>query len=189
MAVDLAGVLELLSKIPIETWNYNSQDPSIRHMGPMAQDFHRAFGVGPAVGLSSLLTGSSAGDCDILPTAEPNLFLLPCGTIPENPVELLSGAGEFLDQLCGEFDLVVLDSPPVGVVSDACVLATMADRVLFVVRSMSTDRSMCRRAMQQLIRVDASIAGVILNHTDARADRYGRYQCDYAYLASHKYAD
>jgi hypothetical protein len=45
-AVDGRDVLERLSGIPIETWNYKTQDPSIRHIGPMAQDFHAAFGVG-----------------------------------------------------------------------------------------------------------------------------------------------
>ena len=44
--VDRQEILARVSGIPIETWNYKSQDPSIRHMGPMAQDFHAAFGLG-----------------------------------------------------------------------------------------------------------------------------------------------
>jgi hypothetical protein len=44
--VDSLRLLERLSKVPIATWNYESQDPAIRHIGPMAQDFHAAFAVG-----------------------------------------------------------------------------------------------------------------------------------------------
>jgi hypothetical protein len=45
-AVDGAEVLEKLAELPISTWNYKDDDPSVRHMGPMAQDFHAAFGLG-----------------------------------------------------------------------------------------------------------------------------------------------
>ena len=45
-SVDGRDVLEVLAEMPIETWNYDSQDPSIRHIGPVAQDFYAAFGVG-----------------------------------------------------------------------------------------------------------------------------------------------
>ena len=44
--VDGRSILECLSSLPMETWNYRSQNPSIRHIGPMAQDFYAAFGVG-----------------------------------------------------------------------------------------------------------------------------------------------
>lgn len=44
--VDEAGILDKLLELPVTTWNYRSQDPSIRHIGPTAQDFHAAFGVG-----------------------------------------------------------------------------------------------------------------------------------------------
>lgn len=145
---------------------------------------HHAFGVDKPEGLAQLLAGDRRKSVRITRTAEPNLFLLPCGAIPENPVELLTGAADTLALLRRKFDLVVIDSPPVGAVSDACVLSTMADKVLFVVRSAATDRSLCQRAMQQLQRVGASIAGIVLNHTDAVADRYGRHQYGHGYGAA-----
>lgn len=46
MPVDPAQVLETVAQLPVSTWSYKSDDPSVRHMGPMAQDLHAAFGLG-----------------------------------------------------------------------------------------------------------------------------------------------
>src|SRR5690606_28428016 len=83
------------------------------------------------------------------------------------------------------FDLVLFDTPPSGIVSDACVLGTLVDRALFVVRSFATDRGLGRRAVAMLRGVGTRLAGVIMNHSDTRADRYGRYDYEYSYAGAY----
>jgi capsular exopolysaccharide synthesis family protein len=152
---------------------------------------HRAFEVTAEEGLSSVLVGARQLDELVLPTRADNVWLLPCGLIPPNPVELLASERmpECLRAALARFDLVLIDSPPVGVVSDACVLATQADRVVFVVRSFKAHRGLCRRAAAQLAAVGARIAGCVVNHCDVRADRYGQYDYEYSYLSRYDYAE
>ena len=115
-----------------------------------------------------------------------NLQVLTCGPIPPNPPELL-GSERFKRFLCEareSYDWVLLDSPPAASLSDASLLAGLADLVLLVVRHNHTDRDMVSRTLQQLRRVGANVAGVILNNVDL--DRaYGK---EYAY-AGYYYAE
>lgn len=147
---------------------------------------HKAFGLRPNEGFSSLLVGSRHLAELTHATAVANLSLLPCGVIPPNPVELLGGPGmqPALAAMFAAFDLVVFDSPPVGIVSDTCVLGTIADHVLFVVRSCRTNRTLARRAVAQLQATGANLAGAVVNHSDLRAHRYGEYAVDYSYRPS-----
>jgi len=78
-------------------------------------------------------------------------------------------------QMQAAYDLIVFDSPPAGIVSDASVLATVADRVAFVVRSLRTNRNHARHAVDQLRAVGGRIAGAVVNQSDLRAARYGQY--------------
>ncbi|MBL8723137.1 MAG: polysaccharide biosynthesis tyrosine autokinase [Planctomycetes bacterium] len=144
---------------------------------------HRAFGQPAGEGFSSLLIGTRMLADLVRPTAVANLALLPCGAIPPNPLELLGSPGmqTALAAMQGEFDLVVFDSPPVGVVSDTCVLGTLVDHVLFVVRSCRTNRTHARRALGQLLATSAAVAGTVVNHSDVRAHRYSEYSVDYSY--------
>ena len=152
---------------------------------------HRAFAVDPEEGFSSVLIGTRTLEELVLPTPQDNLSLLCCGILPPNPVELMGGdrMRTVLDAMLARYDVVVFDSPPAGVVSDACVLATLSDRLLFVVRGFATDRSISRRAIQSLRTVGARIAGLVLNHADGRADRYyGNYGYSYGYQSQYSYA-
>ncbi len=145
---------------------------------------HRAFEIDVELGLSSVLVGAAALEDVTVETGVDGLSLLPCGIIPPNPVELLAGehTRQFLANALRAFDVVLIDSPPVGVVSDACVLATLADRTVFVVRSFKAHRGHCRRSVAQLHRVGAKLAGCIVNHCDVRAGRYDT-SYEYSYLA------
>ncbi|GAB4143365.1 MAG: polysaccharide biosynthesis tyrosine autokinase [Planctomycetota bacterium] len=147
---------------------------------------HKAFGIREGVGITNLLIGKGSLDEACRETEIPGLFVLPCGVIPPNPVELLgSGSiGSLHEEMTKRFDLVVFDSPPAGVVSDASVLATVVDRVAFVVRTLHTNRVHARHALSRLREVGARIVGVILNHTDQRAgtyEGYGGYSSRYRY--------
>jgi capsular exopolysaccharide synthesis family protein len=115
-----------------------------------------------------------------------NLQVLTCGPIPPNPPELLGGERfkRFLAEAREAYDWVLIDSPPAASLSDATLLAGLVDVVLLVIRHNHTDRDMVGRTLQQLRRVGANVAGVILNNVDL--DRaYGK---EYAY-AGYYYAE
>jgi capsular exopolysaccharide synthesis family protein len=113
-------------------------------------------------------------------TRVPNLFVMPAGTLPPNPAELLgqNQTAALLAQLANEFDMVLIDSSPVAAAADAIILATLADGVLMVVRAGETDRSAAQYALQQIERVGGKIVGAVLNDPDAKLPRYGQ---KYAY--------
>lgn len=144
---------------------------------------HKAFGLQPSEGFSSVLIGTRQLAEVVHRTPVGNLHLLPCGVIPPNPVELLGGSGmkPALDAMFAAYDFVIFDSPPVGIVSDSCVIGTMVDHVLFVVRSCRTNRAHARRAVAQLHATGADVAGAIVNNSDVRANRYSDYSVDYSY--------
>jgi len=135
------------------------------------------------LGLAGLLTETADLDHALLPSpddAPDNLTVLPCGSIPGNPAELLDGPGfrRLLVDLRERFDLVLIDSPPVLPVTDPLILAGVADAVVVVTRCDSTTRGELQRALGQLSQADANIMGVILNEVDTRQERYD-YGGDY----------
>lgn len=149
---------------------------------------HKAFALPPGEGFSSVLIGTRELTEVVHRTPVENLHLLPCGVIPPNPVELLGGNGmkPAMDAMFAHYDLVLFDSPPVGVVSDASVIGTMVDHVLFVVRSCRTNRAHARRAVAQLHSTGADVAGSVVNNSDARAHRYSEYKYEYSYHSRDK---
>lgn len=109
------------------------------------------------------------------------LEILPGGTVPPNPAELLSSsrAAWLIEQFRERYDAIVLDTPPLTLVTDAAVLATRADTVLFVARANQTEEGAIRFAVEQLRNVRAPVHGAVLNDVDYKRDaRYGGY--DYA---------
>ena len=122
------------------------------------------------------------------------LYVMQSGRVPPNPLELISSkAMELaLERLKEEFEVIVMDSPPVQLVSDAVMLAQHATSVLFVVRADSTPYPVARHALSRLHRADAPVLGAVLNQIDLeKADRYygehsgygNRYYRKYGYYA------
>lgn len=142
---------------------------------------HRSFGVSNESGVSTIIVGSAPVDDAIKATDVPNLFVMPCGPVPPNPAELLHTRAfkELLDKLSEKFDRIILDSPPVGAVADAAVLATVVDGVLLVLKAGSTNRTLAQRAVKNLRDVNARVFGAILNQLDVEDPKYGEYY--YAY--------
>jgi capsular exopolysaccharide synthesis family protein len=150
---------------------------------------HRYFQVLNNVGVTTALLGNlEQVEKMFKPTALPNLHLLPSGPLPPNPAELLGSKRmqELLESLKGKADLVVIDSPPVTVISDAVVLATRMDGVLIVFRAGRTRLEQARNALNALKQVHARVLGVVLNGTGSGTqDYYYRYRTDYGVQSKH----
>jgi polysaccharide biosynthesis transport protein len=107
------------------------------------------------------------------------LFILPAGTPPPNPAELLASTNmkDILTELCEQYDHIVIDTPPTLSVTDAVVMSTRADTVVLVIRSGQTTKQALRRARDLLMRVNARVSGVLLNAADLKsADYYYYYE-------------
>ena len=112
-----------------------------------------------------------------------NLYLLPAGQLPPNPTELLGGnrMREVLATLREEFDIVILDTPPLSGGADGAILGAMVDGVILVVRAGQTDREQVRHAGRQLATVGANLLGAVMNDPDGEGKRYGSYAYQYEY--------
>lgn len=139
---------------------------------------HSMFGTDGSIGLADMLERPedwldmhrSAWHLPPFATRVPNLSLIPAGNPSIPPSELLEAKAflALLDVLRAEFDVVVLDSPPVLVTTDALLLAQLADATMMVVAAEQTDRRSLERARRLLNSVGVDIAGTVLNKADER---------------------
>jgi len=144
----------------------------------------KTLGIPNDKGLSSYLTGAHSLDEVLVPYERvPNLWVLPAGPRPPDPAELLSShmmEATFKD-LQKRFTQVVVDSPPLLLVTDAVVLSAMVDGVILVVASGSTARGALMRAHRVLENAGARVLGMVLNKVDMRFDGYYGYGYGYGY--------
>jgi capsular exopolysaccharide synthesis family protein len=110
-----------------------------------------------------------------------NLWVLPCGTVPPNPAELLGSprAAQVMEQLKAHADVVVYDSPPAATVTDAVILASQVDGVIQVVWAGRTRRDLVRQGRTVLEKVGARVLGPVLNRV--RLSDLGYYSYYYYY--------
>jgi len=128
-----------------------------------------------AKGLSSYLTGAHDLDAGIHPhEALSNMWVLPSGPIPPNPAELLSSPTMegLVRDLRSRFDHIVIDSPPLLLVTDATLLSAWVDGVVLVVESGVASRGGVKWARRILDQAGAKILGVALNKLDQKVDGY-----------------
>lgn len=131
-----------------------------------------------APGLSNVLAGLEKAESAIRKDVYPNLDILFSGDVPPNPSEILGS--EEMENLIREFseryDYVLVDTPPVGVVSDACLVANLLDGVLLLVRQGRTKKEDVKRAVNNLQLTGTRILGYVLNGvTVEKTDSYGYY--------------
>jgi len=146
------------------------------------------FGIPQEPGLTELLVKGGDLQKAMVSTDIENLFILPAGTIPPNPSELLSSQKmkHLIQEMKRCCDLVILDCPPVITVTDAAVLAAEADCVVLVVQSGKTDREAARRAKSLLTNVKAKIAGTVLNNISSDMLAGYTYYYHYYYEDGHR---
>ncbi len=152
---------------------------------------HKTLGMGPRSGLSNVLTGSATVQQTItISPILPNLFIMPAGTPPPNPAELLASAHmrDLILELRDQYDHIVIDTPPTLSVTDAVVLSPRADATILVIRSGQTTKQALRRSRDILMQVNAHVAGVLLNAVDLTSPDY-YYYYEYQGKYSHYYQE
>ena len=142
---------------------------------------HRMFGISNIHGLTDVLINNKTfADC-INITKQKNLHVLTCGAVPPNPSEMLSSKRmkEFIAELREHYDYIFLDTPPIGVVTDAGIVSTFSDGCVFVVGAGDTDVEMAKIAKERLDKVGANILGAVLNKFETKASGYDYYNYYY----------
>ena len=121
--------------------------------------------------------GTASSREAIRPEVAPGLDILPSGPTPPNPSELLGSDAmhQLITDLRRQYDYIVMDTPPVLPVTDATVVATLADATILAVRSGDTEEVAAQRAVEQIRRVNGRIAGAVLNAVSPRNDQYYTY--------------
>lgn len=153
---------------------------------------HASFGLENRKGLTNLIVGEDDPVDYCQHTQIDRVDVLTSGPIPPNPSELLGRPRmrEILRKLRERYDHIIVDTPPIGAVTDAAVIATMVDGVILVVHAGKTRRQIVSRGIEQLRYISAPIIGVILNNLHlGRGRYYPGYYHYYYYYASHYGAD
>ena len=138
-------------------------------------------------GLSEFVSGDMGIEQCIFPVNGSTLSVLHSGTVPLNPLEMLSSQrfADAMRSLQETFEVIVVDSPPTQLVSDAMVLSRFATAVLFVVRADRTPYTLARRSILRMHRINAPVLGAVLNQFDV--EKALKYHHDYSGLEAHYY--
>lgn len=136
---------------------------------------HELFEVTLDHGLTRILSSHEEGDeLAMGDKVMEGLTVIGSGPPPPNPAEFISSRRfrKFLKDVKGTYDTVIIDTPPVGVVSDAAILATMVDGTVIVIDSQKGHRKMSLRAKRILEKVNANLLGIVVNNVKGDRDSY-----------------
>lgn len=128
-------------------------------------------------GLTSFLSGNAELSDVICDTSIDNLMIIPAGQVPPNPTSLIQNDNfkAMIEIVRGLYDYVIIDTPPLGLVIDAAILAHHSDASLLVVKAGADKRRTVTKLKEQLEQSDSVFLGVILNKYDIHLDKYGSY--------------
>jgi protein-tyrosine kinase len=134
---------------------------------------HWLFHLPNQFGLSNYLIGQMELE-PLLTNVYPNLDILTSGTVPPNPSELLSSLSmkEFLRTIKEQYDLIILDTPPVLVITDATLIANQCDGTMLVVRAKKSEMKDVQKAKEQLGFAGATVLGAVINGKKQQKDSY-----------------
>lgn len=140
------------------------------------------LGLVGSAGFSTLLSGAASVNDVLQETKFPRLTFLAAGSIPPNPSELLNSmtAKKVLSDLREQFDIVIVDTPPVLAVTDGAILAAESDGAILLVRAGETKREQLSHGVRILHDVGATVLGAVLSMAPTRGSKsYGYYTYDY----------
>lgn len=148
-------------------------------LGPM-------YGVPDDIGLSNYLAGQIDIDDICFPGGDADADVIPAGPVPPNPSELLGSekVAELLTWARKNYDVVIIDAPPVDAVTDAVILAPAVDAVIMVARMNVLTRTALNRTLENLALADITPSGVVANHVRGSSTAYGKYGYGYGEQAA-----
>lgn len=137
---------------------------------------HKKFKISNLLGLSEVLIGKAQLD-DAIQSRNENLDVLTSGKVPPNPSEMLSSSAmtKLIEKLKEKYDVVILDSAPLGAVTDAQILSTKVDGTILVMRAERTKREVVLEAKNSLEKVGANILGCVLHAVENTKGKYYYY--------------
>ncbi|CDE95158.1 MAG: CpsD/CapB family tyrosine-protein kinase [Bacilli bacterium] len=141
---------------------------------------HKIFGVSNDKGFSNLLASQSVVNCAdfIKKTPIPNLYVIPRGTVPPNPSELLNSTNtkRVINFLRENFSRIIFDGVPINGLPDSLIMALLVDRVVLVTAVGYTKIDELMEAKKALEKIDANIAGVVVNRVNqTKRGKYSNY--------------
>ena len=143
----------------------------------MKTRFQMDFDDDTTLGLNHYLSGLAEYDDVVYSTNIPNGYMVPCTQLLENPSPLLEDARfrELLDTLAGKFRFVIIDTPPLGSVSDGALIASMCDGAVLIVRAGETSKSIIRQSLYEIRQSGCKLLGTVLNRAETAGRAYGKY--------------
>lgn len=152
---------------------------------------HKIFNLRIPSGFSNVLNGEIPVEEAIQTGPVPGLDILPCGPVPQNPSEMLSSPGciNIIRDLVGQYDRVLIDSPPVLRVTDARILASFSDLSVIVLRAQKSTRKAAEQSREALASVGSRLLGAVVNDVQLQKNSYGYYAGYYGYGTYGRQAD
>ena len=153
-------------------------------------ELHRTFAAERRPGLLDHLAGSAGSNQIIRSTSHENLTLIPCGSRKQSGPELLGSArmSALMADLRGRYDVIVVDSPPLGAGIDPFVLGTLSGSLMLVLRAGETDREMAESRLKIIDRLPIRLLGAVLNDIRAGGGTYKYYSYLSGYAAEEEFA-
>ena len=128
-------------------------------------------------GLNHYLSGLAEYDEVVYKTNIDNAYIVPCTQLLENPSPLLEDVRfrELLDKLASEYRFVIVDTPPLGSVSDGALIGSMCDGAVLVIRAGETPKAMIRQSLHEIEQSGCKLLGTVLNRAEGAGRGYGKY--------------
>ena len=133
-------------------------------------------------GLNHYLSGMAEYEEVVYETNIQNGYIVPCTQLLENPSALLEDVRfqELLDKLAQNYRFVIIDTPPLGSVSDGALIASMCDGAVLVVCAGETPKAMIRQSLHEIEQSGCKLLGTVLNRAEVKSRAYGKYYGKYA---------
>lgn len=146
---------------------------------------HKTFRVKKTYGLSRLLSGQSELEECLCREVARGLDLIPSGSLPPNPSELLSSDAmrDLLDRLSVQYDYIFIDTPPLVVVADSLVLSNLTAGTVLITRQGQTTYEELQDAVDSIKNVEGTLLGVVISDMRENPRTYGRYEKFHYYKA------
>ena len=137
---------------------------------------HRKFNISNLCGLSEVMIGKETLD-NAIQKYKSNIHILPSGKIPPNPAEMINSTSmsNLLEELKEEYDIVIIDSPPLEAVTDGQILSTKVDGTILVLKAGESKIESVKEAKNLLNKVGANIIGLVINQVSKSKKNYYYY--------------